>query len=597
MASLTREKAYILTGILLALFLGALDQTIVSTALPRIVEDLHGIDRYAWVATAYMVASTALVPIYGKLADMISRKKLEIFAVITFLLGSFLCGIAGEWGSLPLIGDGMNQLILFRAIQGVGGAGLFSLAFIIIADLFPPAERGKYQGFVGAVFGVSSVLGPYIGGLLTDHAGGWIPGVAGWRWVFYVNVPFGAMALWFLVTKMGPLIPETGNKRVSTWDALLLLIGLVTLVMALQLDKRAYAWTGYEVLTLGAIAVISLTGFTYRTYRSDNPLLDLNLLRMRVFTTSILALFILGACFFSILIFLPLFMVNVVGVSATQAGVSLIPLSLGLVAGSVVSGQLVSRFGHYKWWMLGGSALLFVGVALLTQMTPAVSFGKVTLYIVLCGVGLGPSTPLFTLAIQNAVPRKDLGQATSASQFFRQIGASLGGALLGAMMGATLGGYLASQLPAGDQSVSADIIPGISEESIMQRGGTDVMATTQAAYDELFEEVSTAVAGSDRSAQQALSDNPLLPAAIQALLASGDLAPDDIPLIRSALVEEAVTRGQALQGIIRDGFSQAITGIYLVTLLLVGASMVVTLFVPEIPLRKTNEPAQMAEPV
>jgi MFS family permease len=194
-----RDKVLAMIGVLLAMFLGALDQTIVSTALPKIVEDLQGLERYAWVATAYLLVSTALVPIYGKLADMYSKKSIELWSVSLFLIGSILCGLAGEFGPLPLLGDGMNQLIIFRALQGLGGAGLFSMAFIIVADLFPPNVRGKYQGFIGATFGVASVLGPWIGGLLTDYGGSIIPGIAGWRWVFYVNIPFGILALWFMI--------------------------------------------------------------------------------------------------------------------------------------------------------------------------------------------------------------------------------------------------------------------------------------------------------------------------------------------------------------------------------------------------------------
>ncbi len=224
---LTQEKLFTLTGILLALFLGALDQTIVATALPRIVQDLQGLERFSWVATSYLVASTALVPIYGKLADMYSRKKIELAAIWIFLTGSVLCGLAGEFGSIPPIGDAMNQLILFRAIQGMGGAGLFAMAFIIIADLFPPAERGKYQGFVGATFGLASVLGPYMGGLLTDHGSNIIPGVAGWRWAFYVNVPFGALALWFIITKMPVLQPTGRRERLDYLSAALLIGGLI----------------------------------------------------------------------------------------------------------------------------------------------------------------------------------------------------------------------------------------------------------------------------------------------------------------------------------------------------------------------------------
>jgi len=222
-----RDKTLTLAGIVMALFLGALDQTIVATALPSIVDDLGGVSRYAWVATAYVLASTVLVPVYGKVADMLSRRRIELFAVVTFLIGSFLCGAAGQFGTLPLLGDGMTQLIVFRALQGIGGAGLFAMAFIVIADLYPPRERGKYQGFIGAAFAIASVLGPWLGGLLTDHAGGIVPGVAGWRWVFYVNLPVGAVALWFIVTRMPPLVPRSTGQRLDLVSVALRMLTLV----------------------------------------------------------------------------------------------------------------------------------------------------------------------------------------------------------------------------------------------------------------------------------------------------------------------------------------------------------------------------------
>ncbi len=435
---LTRDKLFTLTGVLLALFLGALDQTIVATALPRIVQDLRGLERFSWVATSYLVASTALVPVYGKLADMYSRKKIELVAVWLFLAGSVLCGLAGEFGDLPLVGDGMNQLILFRAVQGTGGAGLFALAFIIIADLFPPAERGKYQGFVGATFGLSSVLGPYVGGLLTDHGSGIIPGVAGWRWVFYVNVPFGALALWFIFNKMPALLPAGPRKRLDYLSALLLVGGIIPLVIALQLDKTRYGWTSPATLGLLGLSVVSTVLFCLRSVRSDNPILNLTLFGNRVFSTANAALFLLGAAFMGIAVFLPLFMVNVLGVSATRAGVSLIPLSLGMFVGSVGSGQLVARMGNYKVLLLAGGLVLGVGVFLLSGLGTDATFGRVSLYMLICGLGLGPSMPLYTLAIQNAVPSQLIGQATSAGQFFRQIGGAIGAAVMGTLLTASL---------------------------------------------------------------------------------------------------------------------------------------------------------------
>ncbi|RYU77215.1 MFS transporter, partial [Hymenobacter persicinus] len=343
-----------LAGVLLALFLGSLDQTIVATALPRIVADLHGFDRLTWVATAYLVASTTLVPVYGKLADMYSRRAIEVTAILVFLFGSALCGLAGEFGTLPVLGDGMSQLIIFRAVQGLGGAGLFAMAFIVIADLFPPAERGRYQGFVGATFGTSSVLGPFLGGLLTDHGTGLIPGIAGWRLVFYVNLPLGLLALWFILSRMPKLKPRGPRQVLDYVAALLLMAGLVPLILALQLNKTQYGWLSGPTLGLLATAAASLTLFVIRSLRSPNPILDLTLFRNRVFRPAILAVFLLGGSFLSIVIFEPVFMINVLGTTATRAGVSLIPLSMGVVMGSMLAGRMVSRYGHYKRWMLGG---------------------------------------------------------------------------------------------------------------------------------------------------------------------------------------------------------------------------------------------------
>lgn len=456
---LPRDRAFILTGVLLALFLGALDQTIVSTALPRIAEDLGGLERYAWVATSYLLASTCFVPIYGRLADLVSRRTIELWAITLFLAGSALCGMSGEFGPLPLIGDGMNQLILFRAIQGAGGAGLFAMAFIVIADLYPPAERGRYQGFVGAVFGISSILGPLLGGILTDHAGGILPGIEGWRWIFYVNIPIGIVALWFIATRMPPLEPrETG--RLDPVAAGLLLAGLLPLFLGLQLDRTRFPWLpggwglagdtatpaeAWATVTLLATAALLLWLFTRRTLRSSDPILDLELFRVPVFRVGVLCTFLFGASFLSILFFLPLFMVQVVGVDATGAGISIMPLSLGVVAGSVFGGQMASRLGRYRSLMLAGGSLLLLGVILLALMDADVGRWQISLYMVLCGIGLGPSFPLFTLAVQNGVDVRRVGQATGAVQFFRQLGGTVGTAVMGTVLAAGVAGATAGE--------------------------------------------------------------------------------------------------------------------------------------------------------
>lgn len=513
-----RQKTLTFAGILLAMFLGSLDQTIVSSALPRIVADLHGLDRFTWVATAYLVASTALVPIYGKLADTYSRRTVEVTAISIFLTGSVLCGLAGEFGSLPLIGDGMNQLILFRGIQGLGGAGLFALAFIIIADLFPPAERGKYQGFTGAVFATSSVLGPFIGGLLTDHGTDLLPGIAGWRLVFYVNLPLGALALWFITTQMPPLRPSAERRALDYPAALLLVSGLMPLVVALQLNKTIYGWASPLTLTLLVVAGTLLTMFVRRSVRSDNPILDFCLFENPVFRPASIALFLLGGAFLGLVIFEPLFMVNVLGASATQAGVSLMPLSLGVVTGSLVAGQLVSRYGHYKRWMLGGGFVLLTGLSLLATMPIGVTYEQVLCYLLICGLGLGPTMPLYTLAVQNAVEPRLIGQATSATQFFRQIGGAIAASALGTMLTVSLAGVLPPSPP---------------------------------------------------------------PTAAEHLRAA-----DAVVVALTSSVTGAAAHATALT--VKTTFFHAIKRIYLSTIFLVVAGMIATLFVPELPLRKTH---------
>ncbi|MDZ7703714.1 MAG: MDR family MFS transporter [Trueperaceae bacterium] len=592
-----RDTTLTLVGILLALFLAALDQTIVSTALPKIVEDLGGLQRYAWVATAYLLASTAMVPIYGKLADTYSRRNIELWSVSLFLFGSVLCGLAGEFGTLPLLGDGMNQLIAFRAVQGLGGAGLFAMTFIVIADLFPPSERGKYQGLVGGTFGIASVFGPLVGGFLTDHGSNIIPGVEGWRWVFYVNVPFGVLALWFISTRMPALRPAGEKSRLSYLSALLLLGGLVPLILGLQLDKTVYGWGSPVTIGLLAAAVVSLTLFTLRSLRVRNPLLDFGLFRNRVFTTANLALFFLGAGFLNLLIFLPLFMVNVLGVSATQAGVSLIPLSLGIVFGSIAAGQLVSRFGHYRRLMLGGIGLLAVGMFLLSQMTSSVSYAQVTFYMVLCGIGLGPSFPLYTLAIQNAVDMKRIGQATSASQFFRQIGGTVGAALMGTVLATTLAASFSEQGAAlagfAAPTVAAE---GVSGEAFGPGSSLDadrVEVLVRAQFAGLLEGLEPPLPTTP-DALSALQNDPRLPADIRDRLGASAAQPgaDLGPILTDAqqqIEAQIITLSAQISSGIREAFTSAITRIYFYALFIVAASWVITLFIPELPLRRSND--------
>jgi EmrB/QacA subfamily drug resistance transporter len=433
-----RNRTYTIAGIALALFLGALDQTIVSTALPRIVAELGGLERYTWVSTVYLLVSTLLVPIVGKLSDIVSRKTLELWSIVIFLIGSMLCGMAGEWGPLPVLGDGMTQLVIFRGIQGLGGAGLFALSFIIVSDLYPPRERGKVGGVFGAVFGLSSVLGPLVGGFLTDNAGSWIPGIEGWRWVFYVNLPLGIIALWFIVTRMSRLQPPDASHKIDVMSVLLLVASFLPIVLALQLDKAQHAWTSPEILLLLAGGAVFFVVWIIHSNRAEHPILDLSLFRDRVFTTGVIASFFFGAAFLSILIFLPLYMVNVQGVSATGAGASVIPLTLGVVLGAGVGGWLSSKLGRYKVILLVGSAVVLGGALLITAFAVGTPLWLILTAMIVTGVGFGPAQSLYALAIQNTVKPNELGQATSFSQFSRQIGATTGAALAGAIFSASI---------------------------------------------------------------------------------------------------------------------------------------------------------------
>lgn len=597
-----RDRTFTLIGIVLAVFLGALDQTIVSTALPKIVEDLGGVTRYAWVATAYLLASTVLVPIYGKLADMMSRKRLELFAISTFLAGSFLCGVAGEFGTLPILGDGMNQLIAFRAIQGFGGAGLFSLAFIIIADLFPPRERGKYQGLVGATFGVSSVLGPWIGGLLTDYGSGIVPGIEGWRWVFYVNVPFGALALWFVARRMPPLRPADKSGGLDVPSAFFLIAALVPLVLGLQLDRVSFPWTGATTLVLFGAALLFGVAFVARSLSTPQPVLEVRLFRDRVFSTANVAAFFLGGAFLSIVIFLPLFMVNVVGVSATRAGVSLIPLSMGTVLGSVFGGQIAARLGRYKALMVGAGALLLVAMILLSRMTADVGYWTVTAYMVLAGLGVGPGLPLYTLAIQNAIDPRKVGQATSAAQFFRQIG--------GAVAAAVMGTILATGLTAAFAGVGADgAAVGLDPSTfgggeLRQTGGANVADTVRGAFERRVDDVAAAIESGDGAAvSQALVAAGIPEDArgfveAEAARAVGDGAAVTalVERLRSDVMAQADLVAEQIAEAIRLGFAAALSDVFRALTWLVVAGLVATLFVPSLELKGKDDPATAAQP-
>ena len=588
----SRDKAFTLAGILLALFLGALDQTIVATALPRIVEDLHGVTRYAWVATSYLLASTVMVPIFGKLADMYSRKMIEIWSVALFLIGSFLCGISGQFGDIPLIGDGMNQLVVFRGVQGLGGAGLFAMVFIVIADLFPPAERGKYQGLIGAVFGISSVLGPLIGGFLTDYGGSILPGIAGWRWVFYVNLPLGAVALWFISARMPRLEPPGADEhRLDLRAAAFLAVGLSAVILALQIDKRMFGWDSPITLGLLGGGLLLLFLFWRRSVGAQSPVLDFRLFANRVFTIGNAALFFFGVVFLGVIVFLPLFIVNVTGVTATEAGISLIPLSLGIVFGATISGQLVSRIGHYRRLMLLGGCLMFVGILFLSLMDTQTTYMEVMIYMTICGLGIGPALPLYPLAIQNAVDTRLIGQATSASQFFRQIGGVFGAALMGTILVTSLTGSFAEL---------SGLMPGAGKgaqqtgEGFAGKGIEDVLADIHASFDAQYHNLEAEVEKGDDSRIAALTAQYGIAESVRSRLVSHNTEEQETALLefrRQLDVQESSTL-QTVRSRLQQAFADAVTGVFFWSLFFCAAGIFMTVFLPELPLKTGNDSSQ-----
>jgi len=520
-----KNRTYTVIGIALALFLGALDQTIVSTALPRIVAELGGIERYTWVTTVYLLVSTLLVPLYGKLSDIMNRKTLEIWSVAVFLIGSALCGAASD----------MNQLILFRGIQGLGGAGLFALAFIIISDLYPPRDRGKVGGVFGAVFGLSSVLGPLIGGFLTDNAGSWIPPVEGWRWVFYVNLPLGAIALWFIITRMPRLHPHDKSHQLDLVSTGLMILAFFPLILGLQLDKNQHPWTSPEVLGLliGGL-VVALLWIGHSLYGSKHPILDLRLFKNTIFTTATIGSFFFGAAFLSILIFLPLYMVNVQGVSATAAGASIIPLTLGIVLGAGIGGPITTKIGRYKALLVGGSLIALVGGLLMTVFTLGTPYWVILTAMVIVGVGFGPAQSLYSIAVQNAVPVKELGQATSFSQFSRQIGSTVGAAVAGALFSASV----------------AAAFGGMINPSAPQAGAGRSFDQSLAQLERLFD-----LRGAEaRQALQGILTDPSLPAELKEKLEKGT------PAIQ---IEDAFARlYDALEGLVKAGNKPGLEALY-----------------------------------
>jgi EmrB/QacA subfamily drug resistance transporter len=420
---------FVIGALMLTMLLAALDQTIVSTALPTIVGDLGGLSHISWVVTSYLLAITVVTPLYGKLGDLYGRKVVLQGALVLFLIGSALCGLA----------QGMTELIAFRAIQGLGGGGLLVSAQATIGDVVSPRERGRYMGLFGAVFGVASVAGPLIGGFFTSHAS--------WRWIFYLNIPLGLVALVVLAIAL-PAVTERKHHRIDYLGTVLLGVSLASLVLLTTLGGTSYDWGSPFILGLGALSLLALLSFVEVERAAAEPILPPSLFSNRVFLVTSAIGFVVGFALFGALTYLPLFQQVVRGLSPTESGLQLLPLMAGVLTASITSGQLITRTGRYKHFPIIGTAVAAVGLLLLSSLEPDTGTVEAGLFMLVLGLGLGLVMQVLVLAVQNAVPYAQLGVATSAATLFRSMGGSLGTAILGAIFSNRLANELAAALPA-----------------------------------------------------------------------------------------------------------------------------------------------------
>jgi EmrB/QacA subfamily drug resistance transporter len=416
-----QERTGVIAGLMLTLLLAALDQTIVGTAMPRIVEQLQGFDLYPWVTTSYMLTSTLSVPIFARLSDLYGRKWIYMAGAVLFVLASALCGASGR---LPLPMDGMMQLIVFRGLQGIGGGIIMGLSFTIIGDLFAPAERGRYQGLFGAVFGLASVIGPGLGGWITDHIS--------WRWTFYVNAPVGVIALVVLGFAFPHMRPRGGRRVVDHAGICVLTLAIVPLLLALT-DVGTSGWTPAVMATLGFSAAMCGL-FVWIEGRAIEPLLPLGLFRDRAISLPVGAVFMVGMGMFGVIMYIPLFLQSVQGLSAAASGQLFTPMMLSMIFSSVVAGQVIARTGRYKSLAIGGAIVLTVGMVLLSGLQADTARWIIVLDMIVCGVGMGSAQPIYTLVVQNAAPPGQMGAATAAVTFFRSIGSTLGVAVFGTVL-------------------------------------------------------------------------------------------------------------------------------------------------------------------
>ena len=520
-----RQVVFTMGGLMLALFLAALDQTVVSTAMPRIIADLGGFDRFTWVTTSYLVASTTAVPIVGRLSDLYGRKTFFLGGIAVFLLGSVLAGASQT----------MNQLIFFRAVQGIGGGSMMALSFASVGDLFPPAERGKYQGIVAGVFGLSSVIGPTLGGLITDNLS--------WNWVFYINVPLGLAVIALFIRFFPNIRPQRLSYRLDYAGMALLVLIVAPLLVGLSLGGVQYDWMSFQVVGILIFAAIMTAVFIAVERRADEPIMPLSIYSNRVVSVSLIAVFVTGFGMFGAIIFVPLFFQGVLGASATSSGSFLTPMMLSMVVTATLAGQTLSRFGgHYRIQGLIGIAIMGTGMVLMSRMTANTSYVQAVASIVVMGLGLGITFPSFTISVQNAVPHNLLGVVTSATQFYRSVGGALGLAVLGS--------YMASRFAAGlSNSLPAEVRKALPEKQLAE-----------------------------------MSNNP------QALV-----NPEALAGLKASLADSGEQGTEVLASLLmtlRESLAGAISDVFVLGAVTLAIGFVATIFLKEVPLRTRGAPSR-----
>ncbi|WP_035318381.1 MDR family MFS transporter [Brevibacillus laterosporus] len=522
-----RRKVTVMLAIMAALLFASINQTIVGTALPKIIAKLGGMDYYSWVFTIYMLTSSIATILVGKLSDMYGRKPFILIGLGVFVVGAFLCGTSRT----------IFELILYRGIQGAGAGVIMSTAFTSIADLFAPRERGRWQGLMSSVFGLASVFGPVLGGYIVDNAD--------WHWVFWVFLPFGIIAIG-MIYWLFPRAVHREKQTVDYWGSLLITTTMVPFLLAFSWAGTKYEWTSLTILGLFAFTVVSFLLFIYVEKQARNPVIPLHLFRNDIFTISNIIGFIVGAGMYASIMYMPFFIQGVLGYSATHSSYLTMPMTLSLVVGSAVCGQLMTKTGTYKKFALGGLVLMLVGMYLLARMDQGTTGSSIVFNLIVFGLGLGVAMPVFTITVQNAVKSKDLGVATASSQLFRSLGGTIGVAIMGTILSVRIG----SKMSESTAQLGISHLPNIPPELVQKISALH---------------------------------NPQILLDLQRL----DQIEKSLPPVLHELFNHVIAN-------LRDALQYALAGVFLTSTWLLVFALLLTFFLREIPLRSEGDTRQVA---